>query len=142
LLAGYERGHAGRRRAGRPRSSPRRSSPCISSSPHVPGTYNGIIMNALKMALCAWLLLCLLPVGTTAARTLHVVAAESFYATVARSVGGDHVRTRSILNNPSQDPHLFEASPADARRIADADVVIYNGLGYDTWVPRLLAAAG
>ncbi len=99
-------------------------------------------MNLLKAALLMPLLLSLAWATTVSARALDVVAAENFYAEVAQSVGGAHVRVDSILNNPNQDPHLFEASPAVARRIADADVVIYNGLGYDTWISRLLAASG
>ncbi|HZD90799.1 MAG TPA: zinc ABC transporter substrate-binding protein, partial [Pseudolabrys sp.] len=47
----------------------------------------------------------------------------------------------SIINNPEQDPHLFEASPTVARQIADARVVIVNGAGYDPWMDKLLEAA-
>jgi len=47
----------------------------------------------------------------------------------------------SILANPNQDPHEFEASASTARAIADARLVIYNGAGYDPWAPRLLAAS-
>ncbi len=47
----------------------------------------------------------------------------------------------SILNNPEQDPHLFEASPAVARLLSAAAIVVYNGIDYDPWMPKLLAAA-
>lgn len=47
-----------------------------------------------------------------------VVAAENFYGDVVRQLGGDHVQVTSILNNPDEDPHLFEASPKTARAAA------------------------
>ena len=69
---------------------------------------------------------------------IAVVAAENFYGDVARQIGGDRVSVTSILNNPDQDPHLFETTPAAARRIAAAQVVIYNGAGYDSWIEKIL----
>jgi zinc/manganese transport system substrate-binding protein len=45
------------------------------------------------------------------------------------------------VSNPDQDPHLFEVSPAIARQIADAQIVIYNGADYDPWMVKLLAAS-
>ena len=56
-------------------------------------------------------------------------------------VGGPRVAVTSILNNPEQDPHLFEASPTVARQIADAQIVIRNGAGYDPWMDKLLRAS-
>jgi zinc/manganese transport system substrate-binding protein len=72
---------------------------------------------------------------------IAVVAAENFYGDVARQIGGDRIAASSILNNPDQDPHLFEISPAIARQIADAQIVIYNGADYDPWMVKLLAAS-
>ena len=46
----------------------------------------------------------------------------------------------SIINNPNADPHSYEPIAQDARTIADAEYVIYNGLGYDAWMDKLLAA--
>jgi zinc/manganese transport system substrate-binding protein len=69
---------------------------------------------------------------------IDVVAAENFYGSVAQEIGGDRVSVTSILNNPDQDPHLFEVSPAIIRQIAAAQVVIYNGADYDPWVEKLL----
>ena len=71
---------------------------------------------------------------------VKVVAAENFYGDIARQIGGDHVAVTSILSNPDDDPHLFEASPATARALADARVVIVNGVDYDPWMEKLLAA--
>ena len=46
----------------------------------------------------------------------------------------------SILSNPDDDPHLFEASPETAKAISDAKVVIVNGVDYDPWMEKLLSA--
>ena len=72
---------------------------------------------------------------------LTVVAAENFYGDIARQIGGDKVDVVSILNNPEQDPHLFETTPGIVRQIADAQIVIFNGANYDAWMEKLLAAA-
>jgi zinc/manganese transport system substrate-binding protein len=92
----------------------------------------------------AWAVLaaCALPMRPAAAAPVAIVAAENFYGDVAQQIGGPEVRVTSILNNPAQDPHLFEASPAAARAIAAAQIVVYNGLGYDPWAETLLRAAG
>lgn len=74
------------------------------------------------------------------AKVLNIVAAENFYAGIAAQLGGPYVQVTSILNNPNQDPHLFSASPTVAKKIADAEIVIYNGAAYDPWMDRLLAA--
>ena len=71
---------------------------------------------------------------------IAVVAAENFYGNVAEQIGGDRVSVLSILNNPDQDPHLFEVSPAVIRQVAAARVVICNGAGYDPWVEQVLNA--
>ncbi len=71
---------------------------------------------------------------------VKVVAAENFYGDVAKQIGGDDVAVTSILSKPDDDPHLFEASPQTARVLADAKVVIANGVDYDPWMEKLLAA--
>jgi zinc/manganese transport system substrate-binding protein len=71
---------------------------------------------------------------------IPIVAAENFYGDVAQEIGGPNVTVTSILNNPDQDPHLFEASPSVARAMSVARIVIYSGIDYDPWVPALLEA--
>ncbi len=73
--------------------------------------------------------------------TIPVVAAENFYADVVKQLGGDRVQVTSILNNPDQDPHLFEASPKTARALQHAALVVYNGADYDPWMDKLLAVS-
>lgn len=75
------------------------------------------------------------------AEPIAIVAAENVYGDVARQIGGRGVAVMSILSNPDQDPHLFEASASVARAVADARIVIVNGAGYDPWMAKLLAAA-
>jgi zinc/manganese transport system substrate-binding protein len=70
-----------------------------------------------------------------------VVAAENFYGDIAGQVGGPFVSVTSILSDPNADPHLFEPGTATAAEVADARVVIDNGLGYDAFMDRLLSAA-
>jgi len=79
--------------------------------------------------------------STAAAEPIKVVAAENFYGDIARQIGGGEVAVASILDNPDQDPHEFEASPSTARAFAEARVVIVNGVGYDEWATKLLNAS-
>ena len=71
---------------------------------------------------------------------VKIVAGENFYGDVAKQIGGDHVDVVSILTNPDQDPHLFEASVETAKALADAKLVIANGVDYDPWMEKLLKA--
>ena len=79
--------------------------------------------------------------GAAFADPVRVVAAENFYGDLARQIGGEHVAVVSILTNPDQDPHLFEASPETAKAIAGAQVTLANGADYDPWMGKLLAAS-
>jgi zinc/manganese transport system substrate-binding protein len=72
---------------------------------------------------------------------IAIVAAENFYGDVARQIGGDRVFVTSVLNNPDQDPHLFETSPSVAREISAAKIIVYNGADYDPWMEKLLKVA-
>ncbi|APR37387.1 metal ABC transporter solute-binding protein [Paraburkholderia sp. SOS3] len=79
--------------------------------------------------------------SATSGSKIPVVAAENFYGDVVQQLGGDHVDVTSILSNPDQDPHLFEASPKTARALQHASLVVYNGADYDPWMAKLLAAS-
>lgn len=85
----------------------------------------------------AFALLATLPAS---AAGITVVAAENFYGDVAKQVGGKAVNVTSILSNPDQDPHLFEADPSTARALKSAKVVVRNGVDYDPWMEKLLSA--
>src|SRR6266700_3097870 len=75
--------------------------------------------------------------STSAAGKLDVVAAENTYGDIASQIGGRHVSVTSILTSPSADPHLFEPGTSNGLAVADAEVVLQNGLGYDAFMTRL-----
>jgi zinc/manganese transport system substrate-binding protein len=77
----------------------------------------------------------------SAAGTISIVVAENFYGDVAQQIAGSDATVTSILSNPDQDPHLFEASPSVARLLSAATIVVYNGADYDPWMAKLLAAS-
>ncbi len=81
------------------------------------------------------------PSNTKAADLITVVAAENFYGEVAETIGGPEVTVTSILSNPNQNPHLFEADVATAQAVSKADVAVYNGADYDPWMLKLLKAS-
>ncbi|MFF7754152.1 metal ABC transporter solute-binding protein, Zn/Mn family [Streptomyces sp. NPDC007971] len=78
--------------------------------------------------------------GSGSGKTIQVVAAENFWGSIASQLGGSHVKVTSIINNPDADPHDYEPTAADARTVAGAQYTIVNGIGYDAWADKLLAA--
>jgi len=93
------------------------------------------------LALALLLALAPVPGARAADGKIAVVAAENFYGDIARQIGGDRVAVVSIMNNPDQDPHLFETTPGIVRQIAGAQIAIVNGANYDPWMEKLLSAA-
>ena len=79
--------------------------------------------------------------GTGGGGRLRVVAAENFWGSIASQLGGSRVDVSSIIVNPDTDPHSYEPTAADARTMAGARLAIVNGIGYDNWAPKLLAAS-
>ncbi len=73
---------------------------------------------------------------------LQVVASTSVYGQIAQEVGGDLVEVTSIVTSDAQDPHAFEPSARDQLTIADADLIIENGGGYDAFVDALIESSG
>jgi zinc/manganese transport system substrate-binding protein len=71
---------------------------------------------------------------------LEVVAAENFWGSIATQLAGDRASVRSIIVNPDTDPHSYDPTAADARTLAGAKLAIVNGIGYDSWASKLLAA--
>jgi zinc/manganese transport system substrate-binding protein len=70
-----------------------------------------------------------------------VLGAENFYADLLAQIGGTKVTVSSILNDPNADPHEYEANPRTAKLVADAKLVIVNGIGYDDFMDKLLGAS-
>jgi zinc/manganese transport system substrate-binding protein len=70
-----------------------------------------------------------------------VVGAESQYADVLRQVGGRDVSVAAVESNPAIDPHSFQISPHVAQEVSEAQIVVQNGLGYDSFMDRVEAVA-
>ena len=81
------------------------------------------------------------PAGAQPGRALDVVASFSVLSDMASRVGGERVSVTTLVG-PGEDAHVFEPSPADAARVAEADVVIVNGLGFEGFIDRLIEASG
>ena len=72
---------------------------------------------------------------------LKVIATFSILGDVVKNVGGERIEV-SMLVGPNADAHVYSPSPADARKVAEAKVVVVNGLGYEGWIGRLVKASG
>jgi zinc/manganese transport system substrate-binding protein len=83
---------------------------------------------------------CATTTSTTPAadHVVRVVAAENFWGSLAAQLGGSHAQVSSVISNPDTDPHSYEPTAADARKVTTAQFVIVNGIGYDAWADRLL----
>ena len=82
------------------------------------------------------------PAAPAATTKLPVVTTTNVYGSIAAAIGGDRVAVTSLVNDPSADPHSFEATPADATKVADARIVVMNGGGYDDFATKLAESAG
>ncbi|MGR4853776.1 metal ABC transporter solute-binding protein, Zn/Mn family [Streptomyces sp. LARHCF252] len=67
-----------------------------------------------------------------------VVASTDVYGDIVRRVGGDRVDVTSVISDPDQDPHSYEADPQNQLALSKAEVVVENGGGYDDFVDRML----
>lgn len=76
-----------------------------------------------------------------AAEQLKVVASFSILADFVRNVGGDRINLTMLVGADS-DVHVYTPAPSDAKRIADAKLVVVNGLGLEGWLPRLVQSSG
>lgn len=77
--------------------------------------------------------------GNNVAATPLIVSGVSQWGALARQLVGSDARVVSLITDPNADPHQHEATVADAANVADADVVLLNGAGYDTWLSQLVA---
>lgn len=81
------------------------------------------------------------PAPARADEPLRVVASFSVLADLVREIGGDHVTVASLVP-PGAEPHDWEPKPRDIALLAEADLVVVNGLGLEGWLNRLVAASG
>ncbi|WP_342149599.1 metal ABC transporter substrate-binding protein [Methylorubrum sp. SB2] len=84
----------------------------------------------------------LAPLSATAGEAkLKAVATFSILADLVAQVGGERVAVTSLVG-PDADAHGYSPAPGDARRVAEADLVVVNGLGFEGWIERLIRASG
>jgi zinc/manganese transport system substrate-binding protein len=81
------------------------------------------------------------PGGAGGTGAISAIGAENEYANVLSQIGGRYVRVTAILDNPNTDPHTFEASPQVASEVSAAQLVVQNGVGYDSWITKMEAAS-
>ena len=86
-------------------------------------------------------LLVLMASPLRAAERLNVVASFSILADFVRNIGGDRINLATLVGDDG-DVHVYTPAPSDAKRVADAKLVIVNGLGLEGWLPRLVQSAG
>jgi zinc/manganese transport system substrate-binding protein len=76
-----------------------------------------------------------------AAAPINVVASTNVWGDIAKQIGGDHVNVTSVMSDPNADPHQYEADAKTGAALSKAQFVIENGLGYDDFMDKLLAAS-
>lgn len=82
-----------------------------------------------------------LALTSAAAAQIKVVASFSILADIVDEIGGDKVKAVALVG-PNSDGHVYQPKPADAREVAEAKLVVVNGLGFEGWLDRLIGAAG
>jgi zinc/manganese transport system substrate-binding protein len=73
-------------------------------------------------------------------RKVLAVGAENQYANVIAQIGGPFVSVTAIMSNPNTDPHEFEASASVAEEVSNAQLIVQNGVGYDTFMSKIESA--
>ena len=97
--------------------------------------------RALVAGLAFGLAMAAAPLGAFAQEKLPVVASFSILGDFARQVGGDRVIVTTLVG-PDGDAHVYSPTPADAKAMAAARLVLVNGLHFEGWLPRLVKSSG
>jgi zinc/manganese transport system substrate-binding protein len=93
------------------------------------------------VALCAAAATLMPVIPLRAQEKIRIVASFSILGDFTRNVGGERVDVTTLVG-PNSDVHVYTPAPADAKKIADARLVIINGLGLEGWLPRLVQSSG
>ncbi len=101
--------------------------------------------RAVASAILAMALLCaggtsVAVASSTSSGVIHAVGTENEYANVLSQIGGRYVEVSSILNNPNTDPHTYEASTSVAQEVSQAELIVQNGVGYDSFMNDIESA--
>jgi zinc/manganese transport system substrate-binding protein len=102
---------------------------------------NGIFATSVAALIVSLGSLVAGPSGASSSHVIVAIGAENEYANVLSQIGGKYVSVSSILNNPNTDPHTFEASASVAEEVANAQLIVQNGVGYDSFMNNIEAAA-
>lgn len=98
-----------------------------------------ILQTKVRLLIAIVLFGGMVPAG--ASEPIPVVATFSILADMVKQVGGPHVNVTSLVG-PNSDAHVFDPTPADAKRLAAAKLVVVNGLGFEGWMSRLIKSSG
>lgn len=98
-------------------------------------------MTIARRSLLLGLALFAISSGAQAQEKLPVVASFSILGDVVNEIGGERVAVRTLVG-PNGDAHVYQPTPADARALAQAKLVVVNGLDFESWMPRLLRSSG
>jgi len=79
--------------------------------------------------------------GAASTAAVKVVASTNVWGDIAQQIGGDAVAVTSIIDDPTKDPHEYQANSRTQLALSEARVVIENGGGYDDFVPTMLSSA-
>jgi zinc/manganese transport system substrate-binding protein len=103
---------------------------------------NRLILTLLRRAaLGAFAAVVALTAGQAVAEPLKVVASFSILGDLAQRVGGERVAVQTLVGADG-DAHVYQPTPADARALAQARLVVVNGLGFEGWIDRLIKSSG
>jgi zinc/manganese transport system substrate-binding protein len=103
-----------------------------------------VLSAALPLGVALLASACSSAVATTPSGSggkIVAIGAENEYASVIQQVGGKYTQVSAIMSNPATDPHTYEASPSVAREVSSAQLVVQNGVGYDTFMTTIENAA-
>ena len=81
------------------------------------------------------------PTFAQAEKSIPVVATFSILGDMVKRIGGSHVAVTTLVG-PNGDAHVYQPTPADARAVKSAKVLFVNGLAFEGWIDRLVAASG
>ncbi len=98
-------------------------------------------MTSLRRIFLAILAAMLAAAPAVAQERIKVVATFSILGDLVRNVGGDRVEVATLVG-PDGDAHVYSPTPADVRKLAQAKVIVVNGLGFEGWMTRLIRASG
>ena len=100
-----------------------------------------LLLTQLKQVFLAAFAVLALATGNAAAAPLKVVASFSILGDLAQQIGGERIELHTLVG-PDGDAHVYQPTPADAKTIAEANLVIVNGFGFEGWIGRLVMSSG